>query len=93
MSIVYTTKKGDVLDEILWRHFGYDKGKEKQIPLSQSRFCLMAESLPDGLIEETYRLNPHLCFYPAILPQGLKIILPEKIDITAGQTPVSAWKA
>lgn len=86
--MIYKTKKNEVLDHILWCHFGFDKVAENfdQVPWPQ-----FAQSLPDGYMEEVYKLNPTLCFVGVYLPEGLSILLPDDPIEEKTEENKSAW--
>lgn len=92
-NVIYTTQNGDVIDKILWLHFKFNLGKERNLPpIAESLFPIQAEPLPAGYVEAVYALNPTLCFEPSPMPAGIEIILPNEIvQKTTG--PVSAWRA
>ncbi len=78
MSITYTTKKGDVLDQLLWRFYSYNQGKGRNIPVAfESLFAPQPDPLPEGIMALIHELNPWLAAYPQKLPAGLTLILPE----------------
>ncbi len=75
---IYITKKGDVLDQLLWRFYGYNQGKGRSLPAQfEGLFAPQPDPLPVGIEAQTLELNPWLAMYDQKLPAGLKIILPQ----------------
>lgn len=93
MVLIYTTKKDDVIDKVLWQHFRYNLGMERKLPpIAENLFPIEPEPLPAGYVEAVYALNPILCFYNSPMPEGIEIILPDEI-VEEATAPMSAWKA
>ncbi len=56
--------------------------------------AICAQVLPDAdeaeACAEVYRNNPHLSKYPVVLPAGVKMKLPEKVEVRRHE-PVRIW--
>lgn len=68
-TLKYTTKAGDMVDEICWRHYGQQS----------------------GAVEQVYDANQGLAERGPILPEGVKILLPE-LTTEATDNSISLWE-
>lgn len=66
---IYTTKDGETLDYIVWRHYGST----------------------DSILEQVLTQNRHLAGYGAVLPAGIKIVLPDIVQNT-NKNKIKLWQ-
>ena len=90
MSAFYSTKQGDLLDEVCWQHYifetileasGYDNLASEFDPnlIEQTKYLLLqqGQSAPLGpIVDRVLAVNSELAEYPLVLPAGVIIEWP-----------------
>ena len=104
MSAYYTTKQGDLLDEVCWQHYIFDTILEASgygnntsdldanlIEQTKYLLLLQGQSAPLGpIVDRVLAVNSELSDYPLVLPAGVVIEWPV-IDQNIIDSVVSLW--
>ncbi|WP_045856250.1 tail protein X [Teredinibacter purpureus] len=105
MATVYSTKDGDMLDWICWRHYGQHarlSEATRQIEphlvaanggIDEEVEMLSQFSSTDlrGIVEQVLDANPRLVDYGSRLPAGVDVTLPELEASVEQQDVVQLW--
>lgn len=107
MSTIYTTKDGDTVDHICWQYYTQSV-LESAIAVQEPDLLDELDALEDvtdvidiskgfennldGMVERVLEINTGLADYGPILPNGVKILLPDTTSIESdSRNVIQLW--